>query len=203
MTRVTRFAGRDPGSAARMAGFLAHLRENGWRLGVQETDAALTALSHVCAADHGETRLALKAICAGCREEAERFDALFDSYWMDAGRVRTKVVPKKASTTSDNVHSSRDGDGQDASGSGQLTAPDGGEGNVESDGEGKLIPSELRNLNRRDLRDLVRAEEIATAEGVARQLGEALRDRRSRRRIAARKGDRLHFRRTIRRSLAT
>jgi len=41
------------------------------------------------------------------------------------------------------------------------------------------------------------------AEVVARRLGAALRDRRSRRRIAARKGDRLHFRKTIRASLAT
>ena len=34
-------------------------------------------------------------------------------------------------------------------------------------------------------------------------MGAALRDKRSRRRIAARKGDRLHFRKTIRRSLST
>ena len=31
MTRVTRFAARDPGPAARMAGFMAHLRDNGLR----------------------------------------------------------------------------------------------------------------------------------------------------------------------------
>ena len=43
----------------------------------------------------------------------------------------------------------------------------------------------------------------AKAETVARKLGEALRDRRSRRRIAACRGDRLHFRKIIRRSLAT
>ncbi len=203
MSRVTRFAGRDPGPAARMAGFLAHLRANGWRIGVQETDAALTALSHVRAADHDETRLALKAICAGCREEAGQFDALFDSYWMDAGRVRTKVVSKKTPNKSDSVHSSRSADGQDKGGSGQMTTPDGGKDKAEGDSEGKLVSSEARNLSRRDLRDLVRAEEIAEAEHLARRLGEALRDRRSRRRIAARKGNSLHFLRTIRRSLAT
>jgi len=41
------------------------------------------------------------------------------------------------------------------------------------------------------------------AEEVARRLGAALRDKRSRRRIAARRGDRLHFRKTIRHSLST
>ena len=44
---------------------------------------------------------------------------------------------------------------------------------------------------------------MAEAEDVARRIGAALRDKRSRRRIAARKGDRLHFRKTIRHSLAT
>lgn len=202
MTRVTRFAARDPGPAARVAGFLAHLRENGLRLGVAEADLALVALTHVDAAWPEQTRAALRPICTGCKEEAERFDALFDSYWLDAGRVKQKVMPVSSGKTSDDVRSSRDAEGT-AGGTGDATAPDGGDGDVESDGEGKLIATEVRNLMRKDLREMVRAEEIAEAEEVARKLGAALRDRRSRRRIAARKGDRIHFRKTIRRSLAT
>ncbi|WP_136442590.1 vWA domain-containing protein [Pacificoceanicola onchidii] len=204
MSRVTRFAARDPGSAARMAGFVAHLRENGLRLGVQESEAALSALTHVEAARPMLARAALRAVCTGCKEEAQRFDALFEAYWMDMGRVRTKVVPSAAPQKGDDaVHSSRNAKGEDMGGSGQSTAPDGGDGEAERDGEGKLIATERRNLSRRDLRDLVRPEEIAEAEAVARRLGQALKDRRSRRRIAARKGDRLHFRKTIRRSLST
>lgn len=205
MSRVTRFAGRDPGATARMAGFLAHLRENGLRLGVQETETALSALTFVEAADPAQARRALKAVCTGCKDEAQRFDTLFDSFWMDAGRVRTKVMPKTTPPAKgdDSVHSSRDAKGEDAGGAGNATAPDGGTGEAESNGEGKLIATEVRNLSRRDLRDLVRPEEIAEAEDIARRLGNVLRDRRSRRRIAARKGDRLHFRKTIRRSLAT
>ena len=44
MSRITRFSGRDPGPAARMSGFLTHLRENGLRLGVGETELALACL---------------------------------------------------------------------------------------------------------------------------------------------------------------
>ena len=204
MTRVTRFAARDPGPAARVSGFLAHLRENGLRLGVQETEIALASLTLVNAADHGDARLALKSVCTGCKEEAERFDALFDSYWLDAGRVRQKVMPTTTPAKGDDsVHSSRDADGRYTGGAGQTTVPDGGMGDAASNGEGKLVATEMRNLSLKDLRDLVRAEDIAAAEAVARRLGEALRDRRSRRRVAARKGDRLHFRKTIRRSLST
>ncbi|WP_433989627.1 hypothetical protein SuNHUV7_03020 (plasmid) [Pseudoseohaeicola sp. NH-UV-7] len=203
MSRVTKFAGRDPGPSARVAGFIRHLRDNGLRLGVAEADLAMAALCEVDAARPDESRRALRAVCTGCKEETERFDDLFDSYWMDMGRVRQKVVPTPSSTISDDVHSSRDAKGEDAGASGMSTAPDDQGGEADSDGTGKLIATQQRNLNRRDLRDLVRPEEIAEAEDVARRIGAALRDTRSRRRIAARKGDRLHFRKIIRHSLAT
>jgi uncharacterized protein with von Willebrand factor type A (vWA) domain len=203
MTRVTRFAGRDPGPAARVGGFIAHLRQNGLRLGVAEADIAISALTHVNAIVPDETRRALRAVCTGCKEESERFDALFDAYWMDAGRVKQKITSNPSTTVNDDVHSSRDAKGQDAGASGSATAPDDGTGDAESDGTGKLIATEIRNRSRKDLRDMVRPEEIAEAEHVARKLGAALRDRRSRRRVAARKGTRLHFRKTIRNSLAT
>ncbi len=203
MSRVTKFAGRDPGPAARVAGFIAHLRENGLRLGVAEADLAMTALAEVEAIRPDDSRRALRAVCTGCKEEYDRFDDLFDSYWMDMGRVRQKVVPTPSSTVSDDVHSSRNAKGEDAGASGTSTAPDDTAGAADGDGTGKLIATEQRNLNRRDLRDLVRPEEIAEAEEVARRLGSALRDTRSRRRIAARKGDRLHFRKIIRHSLAS
>ena len=203
MSRVTKFAARDPGPAARVAGFIAHLRENGLRLGVSEAEAAMAALAYVDVIEPDDSRRALRAVCTGCKEEAERFDNLFDSYWMDMGRVRQKVIPTVKAPSSDDVHSSLDAKGEDAGAAGSATAPDAEGGEAESDGTGKLIATKHRNLARKDLRDLVRPDEIAEAEDVARRIGAALRDRRSRRRIAARKGDRLHFRKTIRHSLAT
>ena len=68
MSRVTKFATRDPGPSARVAGFLAHLRANGLRLGVSETETALAALAEVHATDPREARLALKAVCTGCAD---------------------------------------------------------------------------------------------------------------------------------------
>lgn len=203
MSRVTKFAARDPGPAARVAGFIAHLRDNGLRLGVAEAELAMAALADVDAIRPGDSRRALRAVCTGCKEESERFDDLFDSYWMDMGRVKQKVIPSPSKSINDDVHSSRDAKGEDAGTSGSATAPDTEDGDSDSDGTGKLIATEQRNLARKDLRDLVRPEDIAEAEAVARRIGAALRDKRSRRRIVARKGDRLHFRKTIRQSLAT
>lgn len=203
MTRVTRFAARDPGPSARMVGFLAHLRDNGLRLGVSETGLALTALTHVDAAIPGESRRALKAVCCGCREDAGRFDALFDAYWLNGGRVKTRVAPVQSAAGHDHVRSSRSLAGETSEGAGQAMAPDRGTGEAERGGEGKLIATTVRNTMRKDLRELILPEDIAEAERVAERLGAALRDRRSRRRRAAGKGDQLHFRRIIRRSLST
>ncbi len=203
MTRVTRFAARDPGPAARMTGFITHLRQNGLRLGVSEAETALTALTFVDAPDIESCRLAMRAVCTGCAEEADRFDELFNSYWLDAGRVKQRIIPKTDASPSNDVQSSRDRSGETAHSGGTATTPDTQEGAADNDGTGELIATRQSNLKRKDLRELVRPEDIAEAEAVARRIGEALRDRRSRRRIAARKGDRLHFRKIIRRSLAT
>jgi len=204
MSRATKFAARDPGPAARMAGFMAHLRSQGFRLGVSETDAALAALGQIQAANPIDARRALKAVCAGCAEESDRFDTLFDSFWMNGGRVAQKVIPTQTATKSDAVHSSRNSSQTMAdAGAGKATTPDGDDGAADADGEGKLVATTLQATMKKDLRDLVQPEDIAEAEIIARRLGTALRDRRSRRRKQALKGDRIHFRKLMRQSLAT
>ncbi|WP_212525907.1 VWA domain-containing protein [Actibacterium sp. MT2.3-13A] len=203
MSKVTRFAARDPGPGARVSGFMDHLRAHGFRLGVGETGTALGALAQVEASDPAEARLALKAVCTGCADEIARFDELFDAYWMNAGRVRQKAVPstgpKKHTRTT-----REDRQGQ-SSGQGRAEQPEGarGAGETEAEGTGRMVASELRNLMKKDLRELVSPEDVRRAEQIARQLGQALRDRRSRRRRAAAKGAQVDFRRTIRRSLQT
>ena len=203
MSRVTRFAGRDPGPAARMSGFLAHLRENGLRLGVAETDLALAGLSHVSAAHIHETRSALKAICTGCKEDAARFDDLFAAYWLNAGRVKPKVISAQKRPQADQMSSSRRAAGTDQGASGAPETPETGETEAESDGLGRLIASKTNNLKRADLRALIQPSDLAKAQELAEKLGAALKDRRSRRRRAAQKGTQLHFRKIIRQSLAT
>lgn len=188
MSRVTRFAGRDPGPAARMSGFLAHLRENGLRLGVAETDLALVGLSHVSAAHIQETRAALKAICTGCKEDAARFDDLFAAYWLNTGRVKPKVISAQKPSHADQMSSSRRAAGTDQGASGAPDTPETGENEADSDGVGRLIASKTNNLKRADLRALIQPSDLAKAQELAEKLGTALKDRRARRRRAAQKG---------------
>jgi uncharacterized protein len=204
MSRVTKFAARDPGPAARLVGFMAHLRDHGMRLGVGEAELSLRALTHVEQIDPTDVRHALRAVCTGCAEDVERFDDLFDAFWMNGGRVATKTISTQ-SQASDHVHSSRKAETPDvASGAGAPSAPDGGDDDTaEADGEGRLIASQVQSKMKKDLRDLVQPEEIAAAQLIAQRLGAALRDRRTRRRKQARKGDQIHFRKLIRQSLST
>ncbi len=203
MSRVTKFAARDPGPSARLSGFLAHLRMNGLRLGVSETETAMRALAEVAAHDPAQARLALKAVCAGCAEDSERFDELFSAYWMNGGRVQTRVAPANVSKHAHTRTTAR-ADTLEVSGAGERHSPDGdGDGEAEADGDGKLIASRSANLLKKDLRDVVGPDDIAEAERVAERLGRAIRDRRSRRRRAMRKGEQIDFRRLVRRSLST
>jgi len=200
-SRATRFAARDPGPAARVGGFIAHLRDNGFRLGVAEAETALTALTHLDDLSADSVRLALKTVCAGSADDARRFGDLFDAFWLNAGRVRPKVTTSPRSHGR-NSRSVRDGE---SAGTGAADQPDDGKGQGEnhSDGTGRLIATEVMNLMRKDLRKLVSPDDIRAAEAIAARLGRAIRDRRSRRRRAARRGRAIDLRRTIRASLAT
>lgn len=196
---VTRFPARAAGPAERVAGFLAHLRGNGMALGVQDCGLAVAALTHVRAQDIGEARLALKAVCSSCAEDFARFDDLFAAYWTNAGRERAGKAAGNDRQRSSQV-SEQDG----MAGSGRAERPDtDGLGEAEHDGIGRLVGSRVRNLMRVDLREVVAPADMAEAEAVAARLARAIRDRRSRRRIAARRGERLDVRRVVRGSLAT
>ena len=205
MSKVTRFSGSDPGSAARVSGFIAHLREHGFYLGVAETETALRALSCVNPIVPSEARLALKSVCAGSVEDSVQFDKLFDSFWMADGRVRHKVIQTKATAKLKDTKSTRTDETQSTAGKGSIQAPEDAKDGEDSyaEGTGKLVASKTQNLMKKDLRELVSAEDIRAAEQVAIQLGKALRDRRSRRRNVARRGTLIDLRRTIRQSLST
>ncbi|PWE34233.1 carbon monoxide dehydrogenase [Maritimibacter sp. 55A14] len=204
-SRVTRFPARASGPAERLAGFLAHLRLNGWRLGVGECAAAMAALSAVNPTDPREARLALKAVCAGNAEEVGGFDALFDAYWFNRGRERAGTVPDPAQPARrDRQHRPFVTEALEARRAGRAERPDAESGGAaEADGEGRLVASRRANTMRSDLREFVTQEEIAEAEAIAARLARAIRDRRSRRRKAARRGQSLDLRRIARASVAT
>ncbi|NIY73448.1 VWA domain-containing protein [Marivivens donghaensis] len=203
MTRVTRFSARDDGPATRIAGFVAHLRANGFRVGPEETRLSVDALSRVMI-EPETTRLALQTVLCGCREERDRFPELFTAYWMNNGRVREKIVNSAASSLEHTRTTRKGAEQSDSTGTADSPedGPD-GEADTYAEGTGKLVASDLNNLMKKDLREVVSPDDIREAEAIARRLGAAIRRKRSRRARIAAKCSGVDFRRTIRRSLAS
>jgi uncharacterized protein with von Willebrand factor type A (vWA) domain len=199
---VTRFAARDAGPVARVAGFMAHLRANGFRLGLAETETALAALALTDLSEQA-VRRAVKCVACGSAEDWARFDRVFDSYWRNGGRVRSRAVPSPTRP----APATREGRAPESGAAGdpdRAEAPDRrDDGEADGGGDGRLVAARVAALRRRDLREIVSADDIRLAETIARRLGQALRDRRSRRARAAARGARIDLRRTLRASLST
>jgi uncharacterized protein with von Willebrand factor type A (vWA) domain len=202
---VTRFPSRAEGLTDRMAGFIAHLRMNGFALGPGETAAALAALTAVRSTDPVEARMALAALLVPDAEGWRKFDDLFDAYWFNAGKTRSGQASANVRTQAARPmlwqpHFA------DAPDTGEQTdaamSPGGGEDEEAEGTDGRLIATQARNLTKRDLRELMDEASLRAAEDAARKLARAIRDRRSRRRKADLRGPALDMRRIQRASLA-
>jgi uncharacterized protein with von Willebrand factor type A (vWA) domain len=201
--RPTRFAERSD-IASRMAGFMAHLRMNGVAAGLPETETALRALDRITASNINDVRSALKSVCANDVERYAKFDDLFNAYWLNKGLVRDKTQPiadphRKSPGQSSALMQSA----QSQRGAGSPDVPDNSrDSEAEQSGAGRLVASRTANLKHIDLRALMTPQELAQAEVLARRIGRAMRDRRSRRRKAAIRGAALDLRRIARHSIS-
>ena len=204
-------AASDMPLAARIAGFVAHLRRNGIEAGPAETDAALRVLARGPAPTLDEARRRLKILLTGRRGEWERFDDLFEAWWLARGRVRTRPATlQRAGTPSratSNLWGERAGEttadrSLHPEAAGADTADGGGDGEAGRRTQASRAASARHAIGRTDLRHVVDPEEMKHAGEVACRLARALRYRLSRRRRIAPRGARIDLRRTIRRSLA-
>ncbi|MDJ0614760.1 MAG: VWA domain-containing protein [Rhizobiaceae bacterium] len=203
---VTKFPTSADGVADRMSGFMAHLRMNGMPAGVAETEASLEAMQAVNMLDMSEARLALKVICANDAERFERFDELFEAYWLNDGRERQRPGKPDDKPHQKNRWSNQSvfENGMETSSSGTQDLPEEDDGKDASQScDGKLIASKIKNANKADLREFIKPEDLAYAEKVAKRIAKTIRDRRSRRRKAARRGANLDLRKIARKSVST
>ena len=188
----------------RVAGFVAHLRLNDFALGPAESAAALALLGDIDGCDPREVRLALKSLLAGRKEEWERFDDLFEAYWLGRGRVRRRPAALLAESRSPTPPGPwRSHLAPPPAGRAEQARPPGAHGpdDDEARGTGRFVASRRSTLARTDLRHLADPAELAEAERLAARLARAMRHRISRRYRNAHRAPRLDLRRTVRRNL--
>ena len=207
--KTTRFPKSASGVAERISGFMAHLRNNGLPVGVAETTKTLQSLQLIDINNHNEVRMACKAICATDSDRFERFNDLFDSYWLNRGRESSGIANTETRQHKKNESSFHPGvdNTRESSDSGELESAedqqsDSHDAEANQSGDGKLIASTVKNLEKIDFRELMTPESLQQAEVLAARLASAMRDRRSRRRHAAKRGAQLDLRRIMRSSLS-
>ena len=192
------------GPAARLSGFMAHLRLNGFAVGPGETETALAFLAAGDPLDAMGARLGLKPLLIGDRGQWQRFDELFDAYWFGRGVRTARPAEARGGARQEarppEIWSRTLPRETQAEAAGPLGSAEGEE--VPPGGSGRLLASRSEALRRADLRRLTSAEDAAEAERLAELLARAMRYRLSRRRQPARRGDTIDLRRSIRRNLS-
>jgi uncharacterized protein with von Willebrand factor type A (vWA) domain len=193
----------DP--ARRLAGFARSLRDNGFKVGLAETQDALTILASPAAARATTLKPALRALFCASHSDWQRFDEIFEAYWRGRGMRQRQLLSGAPAGTQvpgrrlAEAHVPRDA----------LTLPDhvvrrhGDDGEQPADGRGRREgASRAENLAATDLRHIVDPADVAEAHALAARLARTMRARLVRRAQVRRRGPRLDLRRTIHRNVS-
>jgi uncharacterized protein len=192
--------GIGPGMRRRLAGFARTLRDNGFHVGLAETRDALNVLASPAAMRSALLKCALRSLFCATRSDWQRFDAIFDAYWLRGDRRRVRhasAVPSSSVSSLERPLEAapppsgaphrieRGGDDREGAGRGRR--------------EGASRAEAIETI---DLRHIVDPDEIAAAHALAERLARRMRARLVRRRQPRRRGRNLDLRRTIHRSVS-
>jgi uncharacterized protein with von Willebrand factor type A (vWA) domain len=192
------------GFVRRMVGFLHSLRDNGIAVGLGEARDALKVAGALDLSRPALLRSALKPLLAQRREEAQRFDTLFDAYWLRRGIKRAErpapasqaagaasrrptlgPLPEGVSAIADSV-SREAGDATAAADRSRME-------------RGGASKAEI--VARTDFRHLDNPDDLALLDELVEKVALSLRRQVERRRKTARKGERLDLRRMLHASI--
>src|SRR5215831_15046803 len=188
----------------RLAGFVHTLRDNGFKLGLAETGDALEILASPLASRPSTLKPALRSLFCATHSDWERFDEIFDAFWLGQGVRQARTLAGSALAGRAPARHLKDV-GQPA---GKPGFPDQSErrhdgGDSTGDGRGQREgASRSENLAGVDLRHIVDPADIAQAHALAARLSRVMRARLVRRERVRRRGRRLDLRRTIHRNVS-
>jgi uncharacterized protein with von Willebrand factor type A (vWA) domain len=191
--------------SAKLAAFLRTLRDNGFAVGLAEGQDAAALMAAGFAARPGLLRSALKHLFSARKSDWEKFDGLFDAFWLGK-RVRSRSMAAGSARAANNpsLKGMQDAARRRAEGDAatdQIPSTEDSEG--DRSGEGRREgASRADNLAEVDFRKLSDPEQVAQAHQAAADLARMMRTRLTRRDLARRRGYRLDLRRTIHRNIS-
>jgi len=189
----------------RLAGFARTLRDNGFQVGLADTRDALQVLTSPAALQPTSLKPAFRALFCATHSDWERFDEIFDAFWLGRDMRQRQVltgtpspghapakklseahVPQEALGLPDRVERRRDGDGE-----------------TEVEGRGRREgASRAEKLAATDLRHVIDPDDIAATHALAARLARVMRARLVRREQIRKRSRRLDLRRTIHRNVS-
>jgi uncharacterized protein with von Willebrand factor type A (vWA) domain len=189
----------------KLAAFLRTLRDNAFKVGAPEGQDAAALMAAGYADKPGLLRSAFKHLFSARRSDWEKFDGIFDAFWL--GRhVRSRVAASggtAANANNPSVKSLQDRSAFDAAGGAMDRIAGDGADESERAGEGRAEgASRVENLAETDFRKIADPGQIEEAHRIAARLARAMRTRLTRRDLARRRGYRLDLRRTIHRNIS-
>lgn len=195
---------RSTGAAvsARITGFVARLRENGFLVGIQEQADALRLTKAVGLMEKQPLRWGWRSLLCSRAEDWSRFDDLFDSYWLPPNAralVETRAGGAGRATLSDEA-------GAAGGSAGPVLHHE-----TASEDEASGLPGEAADAGasaapsteEADFRSLIDRLQAYEIEAAIRCFARRLKRLRTRREQAAARGARIDLRRTLRQSVGS
>src|SRR3981189_2234069 len=186
--------------ATKLAAFLKTLRDNAFIVGLHEGRDAAALMAAGYAEKPALLRSALNALFSARKSDWEKFDGLFDAFWLGSRvKSRSLTVGSAKAANSPSLKSLQDSKSERGGSEGATDQiPSADDAPEARSGEGRLEgASRADNLAESDFRNMADPEQIEEAHAVAARLAKTMRTRLTRRDLARRRGYRLDLRRTI------
>jgi uncharacterized protein len=186
--------------SAKLAGFLATLRDNHFAVGLHEGQDAASLMTSGYAAKPGLLRSAFKHLFSARKSDWDRFDGLFDAFWLGK-RLRSRSMTMGSAKAANNpsLKSLPNNPGAPHAGDTAMDQiPSADDAPEDRAGEGRMEgASAAANIAEIDFRKMAEPGQIEQAHAAAARLARIMRTRLTRRDLARRRGYRLDLRRTI------
>ena len=178
----------------RIAGFTSFLHANGYSVGAADSVDIVDTAGQMGVLDQAVLRWNLKSLLCNRYEEWQRFDALFDAYFLPPN---IKVfVQGDAAVGKPEVSTAGDDGSYESSATPENAV-------VDETRAAKYSASREENLSSTDFSELDQADQARKIEALMRRLAQRLKHLKLRREVRSQRGRRLDLQSTIRRSVAS
>ncbi len=208
MLKPTKFLLRTS-KISRLQDFYDHLRNNGFNVSLEDLMTSLRAIRNIDISCIFEWKNSLKAVFSYNLDSFERFDEIFNSFWLNQGRKKVALEKKniekidlKSNKKKQNIFLTPLEEYNN-----RLSNQHSFFGNFEANefiigNNSKLIASSLDNKNNTDLKEFFDKEEQNKISETIFKIARAIRHKRSRRLKINKKGKRIDLKKIVKKSIS-